>query len=323
MEARQVGADDQRWKFYAIRAADDEFLQEIGASLKLIAVGYDTQEDVWTAVREDSNLVVVDSMVIPSREGFSEDEMPFELEGLYYEDTEMEAIDIEVREPRTSQVIPLTVIGVLDRLTDAFGQLGVGMIASRNELDEAIPFHIPTTTYRFKASEGVDVDLLSKNLETAFRENGMESDVLSDMVDDIASANRAFNYLFTSFMGLGLLVGIASLGVVSLRSVVERRQQMGVLRAIGYRRRMVQLSFLAESSFVVLMGIAIGVGLGIVISWNILQDIQEDIETVRFAIPWLQIGIIIAIAYVFSLATTYMPARQASRIYPAEALRYE
>ena len=323
MEARQVGADDQRWKFYAIRAADDKFLQEIGASLKLIAGGYDTQEDVWTAVREDSNLVVVDSMVIPSREGFSEDEMPFELEGLYYEDTEMEAIDIEVREPRTGQVIPLTVIGVLDRLTDAFGQLGVGMIASRNELDEAIPFHIPTTTYRFKASEGVDVDLLSKNLETAFRENGMESDVLSDVVDDIASANRAFNYLFTSFMGLGLLVGIASLGVVSLRSVVERRQQLGVLRAIGYRRRMVQLSFLTESSFVVLMGIAIGVGLGTVISWNIVQDIQEDIETVRFAIPWLQIGIIIAIAYVFSLATTYMPARQASRIYPAEALRYE
>ncbi len=235
----------------------------------------------------------------------------------------MEAIDIEVREPRTGQVISMTVIGVLDRLTDAFGQLGVGMIASRNGIDEAIPFRIPTTTYRFKAAEGVDVDLLSKNLESAFRENGMESDVLSDLVDDIASANRAFNYVFTSFMGLGLLVGIASLGVVSLRAVVERRQQIGVLRAIGYRRRMVQFSFLTESSFVVLMGIAIGVGLGTIISWNIVQEIQEDVETIRFAIPWLQIGIIIAIAYVFSLATTFMPARQASRIYPAEALRYE
>ncbi len=323
VETRQSGAEEQRWEFYAIRAADDEFLQETGANLKLIANGYETQDDVWAAVREDSNLVVVDSLVVPSREGFSDDEIPFELEGLFYEDTEMEAIDIEVREPRTGQVIPLTVIGVLDRLTDAFGQLGVGMIASRNELDEAIPFRIPTTTYRFKAADGVDVDLLSKNLESAFRENGMESDVLSDLVDDIAAANRAFNYLFTSFMGLGLLVGIASLGVVSLRAVVERRQQIGVLRAIGYRRRMVQLSFLTESSFVVLMGIAIGVGLGTIISWNIVKDIQEDVETVRFAIPWLQIGIIIAIAYVFSLATTFMPARQASRIYPAEALRYE
>ena len=324
VETRQVGADEQRWQFYAVRAADDQFLREAGANLKMFDTEYgDTQEDIWNAVRADSNLVVVDSLVVPSRQGFANDELPFELEGIFYEDTEMEAIDIEVREPRTGQVIPLKVIGVLDRLTDAFGELGIGMLASREELDEAIPFRIPTTTYRFKADEGVDVAQLSKDLESAFRENGMESDVLSELVDDIAEANRAFNYLFTSFMGLGLLVGIASLGVVSLRAVVERRQQIGVLRAIGYRRRMVQLSFLTESSFVVLMGTAIGVGLGTIISWNIVRDIQEEVETVRFAIPWIQIGIIVAIAYVFSLATTFLPARQASRIYPAEALRYE
>jgi len=324
VETRQVGADDQRWRFYAVRAADDQFLRETGANLKLFDTEYgDTQEDIWNAVREDSNLVVVDSLVVPSRQGFANDELPFELEGILYEDTEMEAIDIEVREPRTGQVIPLKVIGVLDRLTDAFGELGIGMFASREELDEAIPFRIPTTTYRFKAAKGVDVAQLSKDLESAFRENGMESDVLSELVDDIAAANRAFNYLFTSFMGLGLLVGIASLGVVSLRAVVERRQQIGVLRAIGYRRRMVQLSFLTESSFIVLMGTAIGVSLGIIISWNIVKDIQQDVETVQFAIPWIQIGVIVAIAYVFSLATTFLPARQASRIYPAEALRYE
>ena len=324
VETRQVGAKEQRWRFYAVRAADDQFLRETGANLKLFDTAYgDTQEDIWNAVREDSNLVVVDSLVVPSRQGFANDELPFELEGIFYEDTEMEAIDIEVREPRTGQVIPLKVIGVMDRLTDAFGELGIGMLASREGLDEAIPFRIPTTTYRFKAAEGVDVAQLSKDLESAFRENGMESDVLSELVDDIAAANRAFNYLFTSFMGLGLLVGIAALGVVSLRAVVERRQQIGVLRAIGYRRRMVQLSFLTESSFVVLMGTAIGVALGTIISWNIVKDIQEDVETVRFAVPWIQIGIIVAIAYVFSLATTFLPARQASRVYPAEALRYE
>ena len=324
VETRQVGAEERRWRFYAVRAADDQFLRETGANLKLFDTEYgETQEDIWNALREDSNLVVVDSLVVPSRRGFGNDGLPFELEGIYYEDTEMEAIDIEIREPRTGQVIPLKVIGVLDRLTDAFGELGIGMLVSREGLDEAIPFRIPTTTYRFKAADGVDVAQLSRGLESAFRENGMESDVLSELVDEIAAANRAFNYLFTSFMGLGLLVGIASLGVVSLRAVVERRQQIGVLRAIGYRRRMVQLSFLTESSFVVLMGTAIGVALGTIISWNIVKDIQEDVETVRFAIPWLQIGIIVAIAYVFSLATTFLPARQASRIYPAEALRYE
>jgi len=323
VEIRQVGAEEQRWRFYGIRAADDQYLQQTGTTLKLIADGYDSPEDVWAAVQRDSNLVVTDSLIVPSREQFGNDEIPFELEGVYYEDTEMKTIDIEVRDPRTGTVIPLTIIAVTDRLSDAFGELGRGIIASRKELDDAIPFKIPTTTYRLKAADGVDVATLSKSLESAFRENGMESDVLADLVNDIAAANRAFNYLFTSFMGLGLLVGIASLGVVSLRAVVERRQQIGVLRAIGYRRGMVQLSFLTESSFVVIMGVAIGVGLGTIISYNIVKDIQEEVETVRFAIPWIQIGIIVAIAYVFSLATTYMPARQASRIYPAEALRYE
>jgi putative ABC transport system permease protein len=41
-------------------------------------------------------------------------------------------------------------------------------------------------------------------------------------------------------MALGLIVGVAALGVISARSVVERRQQIGVLRAVGFRRGMVQ-----------------------------------------------------------------------------------
>ncbi len=194
---------------------------------------------------------------------------------------------------------------------------------SRRQLEEAAPFPIPTTTYRFKVAEGVDAARAARSIEAAFQENGMETEVLEELLKDSAAANRAFNYLFTGYMGLGLLVGIAALGVVSLRAVVERRQQIGVLRSIGYRRRMVQLSFLLESSFIVLLGIGIGVGLGTLIAYNIVDDIRDNVESIRFSIPWVRIGVIVAVAYLFSLATTYLPARQASRIYPAEALRYE
>ena len=197
------------------------------------------------------------------------------------------------------------------------------MIAARQQLDEVSPFPIPVTNYRIKLADGVDAAEVSRELEVTFQRNGMESSVLAELVEDSVSANQSFNYLLTGFMGLGLLVGVASLGVVSLRAVVERRQQIGVLRAIGYRRNMVQLSFLLESSFVVLLGVAIGVGLGTAISYLIVREIREDVETIRFAIPWLQIVIIVGVAYLFSLATTFLPARQASNIYPAEALRYE
>ena len=126
-------------------------------------------------------------------------------------------------------------------------------------------------------------------------------------------------------MALGLVVGIAALGVVSTRAVVERRQQIGVLRAIGYRRGMIRLSFLLESSFVSLLGIAIGSVLGITLGYQAYTDIREEeaIGTLQFVIPWAQVGLILGLTYVFSLLATFLPAQQASRIYPAEALRYE
>ena len=325
VQARQIGAEEQSWRSYAVRAADDGYLANTETEFHLIAEGYGTTPgEVWEALRNDSTLVVVDAIAVPTRAGFRGGDLPeFQVEGLFYEDESMTPIPIEVREPATGATITLTIIGVLDETADAFGALGGGMIAARHQLDEISPYPIPTTNYRIKVTGGVDTAQVSRNLEIAFQRNGMESDVLAELVEDSVSANQSFNYLLTGFMGLGLMVGVASLGVVSLRAVVERRQQIGVLRAIGYRRGMVQLSFLIESSFVVLLGVAIGVGLGTAISYLIVREIREDIETIRFAIPWLQIVAIVAVAYLFSLATTLLPARQASDIYPAEALRYE
>ena len=237
----------------------------------------------------------------------------------------MAPIDIEVRDPLGGQVSQLTVIGVLDVVSDNFGNMGSGMFTARAMLEDAIPRVVPITRYRFKLSPGVDPSSAAKGLEAAFRDHGMETEVLAEVVNEQNSANRAFNYLFTGYMAMGLLVGIASLGVISLRAVVERRHQIGVQRAIGYRRGMIQLSFLFESSFIALLGIAIGLGLGTIMSYNIVKDIREQvgIETLRFSIPWIQITVIVVLAYVFSLLTTFLPARQASRIHPAEALRYE
>mgnify|MGYP003380673184 CR=1 FL=1 len=74
---------------------------------------------------------------------------------------------------------------------------------------------------------------------------------------------RGILQLFQGFLALGLLVGIAALGVISARTVVERRQQVGMLRAIGYQPEMVALSFVLETSFIALVGIGLGTGTGL------------------------------------------------------------
>jgi len=110
--------------------------------------------------------------------------------------------------------------------------------------------------------------------------------------------------------------------VVSYRAVVERRQSVGMMRALGFKARMVELQFLMESGVVAVLGSALGIGLGTWIAWNIFNEIRSETEGVTFAIPWLNVTIIVLVAVVFSLLNTLIPARQASRIKPSEALRY-
>src|SRR5439155_5809223 len=104
----------------------------------------------------------------------------------------------------------------------------------------------------------------------SFLANGMQADSLKKLLGDTVAANLTFDRLIEGFMGLGLIVGVAALGVISARSVVERRQQIGVLRAIGFRRRMVQLAFLLESSFVALTSIVVGTGLGLAVAYSVI-----------------------------------------------------
>ena len=113
-------------------------------------------------------------------------------------------------------------------------------------------------------------------------------------------------------MSLGLLVGIAALGVIGARAVVERRHGIGVLRAIGFTPGMVQLSFLAEMSFLAAVGIGLGLGLGLISSVELIDEMREDEPEVEFVIPWLKVILIALGAYIFSILITITrpPSRQ-------------
>ena len=99
-------------------------------------------------------------------------------------------------------------------------------------------------------------------IEAAFFDNGVETLNVKESIADAQAAQKALFNLLIGFMSLGLLVGIAALGVISARAVVERRHGIGVLRAIGFSPGMVQLSFLVETSYLAILGIGLGPGAG-------------------------------------------------------------
>ena len=125
--------------------------------------------------------------------------------------------------------------------------------------------------------------------------------------------------LLQAYLALGLIVGIAGLGVITMRNVVERRQETGALRALGFRKSMVLRSFLFELSFIALTGITMGVALGIALSYDLFLRFFEG--QAAFVIPWDRLVLLGGIAFLGSVLATASPAIRASKMPPAEALR--
>jgi putative ABC transport system permease protein len=308
---------------YPVRGLDDAFLRRTTFGLGATARGYDSAREVWNAMRAHPGLAVVDSLVVPRRDNWSFGPVPdFSVTGFFFEDGVFDPIPLQVIDEQTGRSLSLKVIGVL-KDTAPFEMLGIS--TSQRTLADAFPGRVQPTIHYFALARGVDAEATAAKLESAFLANGLEAQSIHEVVQDYVAGNVTFNRLIEGFMGLGLIVGVAALGVISARAVVERRQQIGVMRAIGFRSRMVQAAFLLESSFVALTAIVVGTTLGLLLAWNIILDTrqQRSWENLTLVVPWANLAVIFLVVYVVALAATFLPALRASRILPAEALRYE
>jgi ABC-type lipoprotein release transport system permease subunit len=123
---------------------------------------------------------------------------------------------------------------------------------------------------------------------------------------------------FVAYLIIGVVFSALIIGVIASRAVVERRQQIGMLRALGFSRALVWRSFLLETSFVVLLSLIISTTL----VWWLVSQIAHATSQ-GFAIPVLPtLGLLLGCCLV-SFVCTFVPAHRASGILPAEALRYE
>ncbi len=168
----------------------------------------------------------------------------------------------------------------------------------------------------------VDPDEMGRDMEREFIMYGFQPIVIDTIFKEVMSAQFMFFNLFTGYMGLGLVVGIAGLGIISLRAVHERRLEIGMMRAIGFKRRMIRYVFLIENSFVTIAGIVLGSLLGIGVGWLLWYDGFKAMGW-DFYIPWTSIITIGIIAYSAMLLTAIPSANKASRVSPAEALRFD
>jgi putative ABC transport system permease protein len=130
-----------------------------------------------------------------------------------------------------------------------------------------------------------------------------------------------------AYAQLGMVGLVAALGVLTalLISVIQRRRELGLLRAVGASQWQVLRSVLAEAVLMGAIGTMIGVLLGLPIQWYVVQIIlfEEGGFAFPVVLPWKEAGVIAGIAVIVATLAGLLPAVHAGRLRIAEAIAYE
>ncbi len=151
------------------------------------------------------------------------------------------------------------------------------------------------------------------------------------IVDDLSAATSALLF----FVG-ALTLGIGGVGLanIMLAAVIDRTREIGVLKALGAPRRSILAQFLAEALIIVLIGGIVGVAVGvaaaeIIGSVPLLgplfkdQGVTADQGSIQFHISATSLVVSTGVLFLVGLIAGIIPAIRASKLDPADALRYE
>ncbi len=147
-------------------------------------------------------------------------------------------------------------------------------------------------------------------------------------VAGIANLRTALNSILdtmllvvTALLGVAVVIALIGVGNTLALSVIERRQENGLMRALGLTRGQLRGLLAWEALLVAgvaaVVGIAVGTGYGLAGTAAILGQVSGDII---LDIPWLQIAAVVAIATVAGLLASVLPARRAARTSPVAAI---
>lgn len=226
---------------------------------------------------------------------------------------------VQLLDPATNRPVPLRVAGILR--SDPF-VVPTGAYVSAGVVRDVLANTAAANRTYVAAAPGTDPEALVARIEDAFLTNGAEARTMRDAVRLNLRTFRNFLALMRGYLALGLLIGIAGLGVVMIRAVRERRREIGMLRAMGVASSVVRRAFLLESVFIALQGIVLGVVLGLVTSYSVLTNSTVfGTGSLTFVWPWFSLAVIFVAPLVASLVATALPATRAARIKPAVALR--
>ena len=151
-----------------------------------------------------------------------------------------------------------------------------------------------------------------------------------DTIDQVNRFFKFFNILLVGFGAVGMLIAIIGMLNTLTVALLERTKEVGLMIALGARRRDMRRLFITESLLLTMIGGAVGVVLSILVELvvNVLANQSAfsrgvDESFSLFAVPVWLVGVTILFMLLVGYAVSLLPARRASRIAPVDALRRE
>lgn len=222
---------------------------------------------------------------------------------------------VAVTDPATGERRELVIAGLTTQ-----DWMGNGVLTSRATVVGVLGARATESRHYVAVDQGVDAEAVADRINADNVANGADAQTFRGAIDDEMREGQGFMRLMQGYLALGLVIGIAGLGVVMVRAVRERRRQVGMLRAMGFSARVVRRAFLLEAAFVAVQGIVIGLALGLVTAQQMMSSDAFD-DPIPFRAPWLELAVLVVVPAVAALASAVVPAAQAARIRPAAALR--
>jgi len=266
---------------------------------------FSSEREVWEGIMSNGSLVIIDGGLAGAMGGM----MSFgDAERIVLNDT----FRVEAYDGTFSNV---TVVGVMKQ--SALGGVFVNEATVYGAFKALGPNRM-LVSYK----DGLDPAEQSVLLEKDFVDAGLTTISVKALAEQITSSVDSIFTLFRAFLAMGLVIGIVGLGIITIRAIYERRLEIGMMRAIGFTKNMVVVNFALESAFISLLGIVAGSLLGILVGYQLYVEALESMDFV-FVIDWQPIVVVAVLAFLATMVSILPAARGASKVAPAEVLRFE
>ena len=195
--------------------------------------------------------------------------------------------------------------------------------------DLSVPGEIDIYPKDFESKDKI-VNILD-NYNTSMKKQGKDeqvisyTDVVGTLMSSVTTIVNVISYVLIAFVAISLIVSSIMIGVITYISVLERRKEIGILRAIGASKKNVSAVFNAETCIIGLCSGLMGIGITLLflLPINAVIHALSGVNNINAVLPVIPAMVLILLSVFLTFTGGLIPSKKASKSDPVTALRNE